>query len=33
MSIGISSGMLRSLPLGLALLGVAQAGEPRTVPG
>jgi gluconolactonase len=33
MSTGISRALLRSLPLAIALFGVAQAGEPKTIKG
>ena len=33
MSTGISRALLRSLPLAIALSGVARAGEPRTITG
>ena len=33
MSTGILRAMLRSLPLAIALFGVAQAGEPKTIKG
>jgi hypothetical protein len=33
MSTGISRALLRSLPLAIALFGVARAGEPKTIAG